>query len=186
MSRDFQLPGRSPVIARRNGRDLASAREPGAIETLRAGGTAADAAVAAVAVLCVVEPRDDRHRRRLLRLVAEPGKPVWGYNGSGRAGAARVDRSAAGAGHRAQIAGDLAACRHRAGRDRSLGGDPRRRTAASASIARCACDPLCRERISGRAARRLGLGAGRRQAHARCRRGAILSVRRPRARRTAT
>ena len=59
-----------------------------AIETLRAGGTAADAAVTAVALLGVLEPHMTGIGGDCFCLVAKPGAPVWGYNGSGRAGAA--------------------------------------------------------------------------------------------------
>ncbi|HEY5380472.1 MAG TPA: gamma-glutamyltransferase [Pseudolabrys sp.] len=87
MNRDFQLPGRSPVIA---GEAVAATSHPfatlAAIETLRAGGTAADAAVAACATLCVVEPHMTGIGGDCYALVSQPGKPVWGYNGSGRVG----------------------------------------------------------------------------------------------------
>ena len=88
MSRDFQLPGRSPVISCDG---MAATSHPlatlAAVDTLRAGGTAADAAVAAVATLCVVEPHMTGIAGDCFCLVSEPDKPVWGYNGSGRAGA---------------------------------------------------------------------------------------------------
>ena len=88
MSRDFQLPGRSPVIAM-NG--MAATSHPlatlAAIDVLRDGGTAADAAVAAVATLCVVEPHMTGIGGDCYALVSKPDLPVWGYNGSGRSGA---------------------------------------------------------------------------------------------------
>src|SRR5215468_10283654 len=94
MSRDFQLPGRSPVIACEG---MAATSHPlatlAAIDTLRSGGTAADAAVAAVATLCVVEPHMTGIGGDCFCLVSEPGKPIWGYNGSGRAGGAASDHA---------------------------------------------------------------------------------------------
>jgi gamma-glutamyltranspeptidase / glutathione hydrolase len=88
MSRDFHLPGRSPVLASEG---MAATSHPlatqAAVETLRAGGNAADAAVTAVATLCVVEPAMTGIGGDCFCLVSRPGAPIWGYNGSGRAAA---------------------------------------------------------------------------------------------------
>jgi gamma-glutamyltranspeptidase/glutathione hydrolase len=86
MFRDFHSPGRSPVFA---GEGMAATSHPlaseAAIATLKAGGTAADAAVAAVALLGVVEPQMTGIGGDCFCLVAKPDAPIWGYNGSGRA-----------------------------------------------------------------------------------------------------
>jgi gamma-glutamyltranspeptidase/glutathione hydrolase len=89
MFRDFHSPGRSPVFACDG---MAATSHPlaseAAIAVLEAGGTAADAAVAAVALLGVVEPHMTGVGGDCFCLVAKPGAPIWGYNGSGRAAAA--------------------------------------------------------------------------------------------------
>src|SRR5262249_57426185 len=87
--RDCHLPGRSPFDAR-EGRAATShpLASISAVDVLKAGGTAADAAVAAVATLCVVEPAMTGIGGGCFCLVAKANAPVWGYNGSRAAPAA--------------------------------------------------------------------------------------------------
>ena len=84
--RAFDRPGRSTAYGARG---MAATSAPmatlAAIECLRAGGNAADAAVVASAVLCVVEPAMTGIGGDCFALIGTPDGKVQGLNGSGRA-----------------------------------------------------------------------------------------------------
>jgi gamma-glutamyltranspeptidase/glutathione hydrolase len=88
--RNLELPGRSPVHA---AEAMACASQPlaaqTAMEVLKAGGNAMDAAVAACAVQCVVEPESTGIGGDCFCLYSPGGSTdIVAYNGSGRAPAA--------------------------------------------------------------------------------------------------
>ena len=85
--RNLELPGRSPVHAAKaaaaTSHTLATVA---ALDTLRAGGNAIDAAVAACAVQCVVEPESTSIGGDCFAQISLKGSDdIIAYNGSGRA-----------------------------------------------------------------------------------------------------
>ena len=84
--RDFHFPGRSPVIAKSA---MAATSHPlaslAAIEVLKSGGNAVDAAITATAVLCVIEPAMTGFGGDCFALISKPGQKPIALNASGRA-----------------------------------------------------------------------------------------------------
>src|SRR4029078_3749965 len=83
--RDFELPGRSEALGTRA---MAATSHPlatfTALEVLRTGGNAVDAAVAAMALLCVVEPVETGIGGDCFALLMRRGEgDVIALNGSG-------------------------------------------------------------------------------------------------------
>lgn len=96
MARNFNLPGRSPIYARKA---MAATSHPlateAALSVLRQGGNAVDGALAALAVQCVVEPHMTGIGGDCFAIVAEPNGEIHGLNGSGRAASAATPEAMA-------------------------------------------------------------------------------------------
>jgi len=84
--RSFHFPGRSQVIGTRA---MCATSHPyaslAAVEMLRKGGNAIDAAITATAVMCVVEPAMTGIGGDCFAIIAKPGQKPIAFNASGKA-----------------------------------------------------------------------------------------------------
>lgn len=99
--RDFHLPGRSPVMAQ-NG--ICATSHPiaaqAAIDILKAGGNAMDAAISGAVLLGICEPQMTGIGGDCFVLWSRPGDAAQALNGSGRAPAAASAQALRDKGHR--------------------------------------------------------------------------------------
>ncbi len=98
--RDFHLPGRSPVLST-NG--MCATSHPlaaqVAVETLKAGGNAMDAAIAGAVLLGICEPQMTGIGGDCFVLWSKPNAPIRALNGSGRAPTTQAGADLRAAGH---------------------------------------------------------------------------------------
>ena len=164
---DPRLPSPRPfarLCPRRHGRDLASAGEPrGDRNPARGRQCRRRRGHGGCALLSVIEPQMTGIGGDCFCLVAKPGAPVWGYNGSGRTGAAMDLEKLHAEGLKGTIPQGFYPCHHGARRGRCLGNDPESARPFWSGPRARARDPHGGRRLRDPAAHRARLVARRRE-----------------------